>query len=118
MYRAEDGTVQLNAEQCINCSVCTFVCPYNAPQLDEASGIMVKCDSCKVLRDTGQNPVCVDSCLMRCLEFGDLDELEAKYGPGLVRELPSLPSANTTEPNVLIKAKPCALRPDFKEVEI
>ena len=118
LFRADDGTVQLNTDQCIGCMFCADNCPYNAPKLDEDKGVASKCDSCKALRDTGANPACVDSCLMRCLEFGDLDELQAKHGPGLFNELPILPSAGTTQPRVLIKAKPCALRTDFREVEI
>ena len=118
LYRESDGTVQLDADRCIGCMVCAQSCPYGAPQLDEDRGVASKCDSCKHLRDAGGNPACVDSCLMRCLEFGDLDEFQQKHGPDLFTELPALPSAATTEPRVLIKPKPCALRTDFREVEI
>lgn len=27
-----------------------------------------------------EEPTCVEACLMRCLDFGDLDELSKKYG--------------------------------------
>ena len=59
------------------------------------------------------NPVCVDSCLMRCLEFGDLDDLRALHGEGLVSEIPVLPSASETNPSLLINPRACALEEEF-----
>lgn len=118
MYYAEDGTVQHDDDKCIGCKYCVWNCPYGAPQFIEQSGIVGKCDSCKDLRDQGENPVCVDACLMRCLEFGDLDELAAKHGSGLTRELPILPLANICQPSLLVKPKNCALDPNYKEKEV
>ena len=53
---------------------------------------------------------------MRAIDFGDLDELRAKYGDDLVNELPYLPTASWTRPNVLYKASAGALRKDFAPV--
>ena len=72
---------------------------------------------CKALRADGRNPVCVDACPMRAIEFGDMDELRAKHG-GTVSELPVLPSAGLTEPNLLVDAPAGALREDFREVAL
>jgi len=115
MYHAEAGTVQHDRNKCLGCGYCTWNCPYGVPQLDEDAGIVDKCDSCKPLRDAGGNPVCVDACLMRCLEFGDLDELRAKYGNDLVRALPILPSEALTNPNIAIKPKACVFSTDVRE---
>ena len=60
--------------------------------------------------------MCVDACPLRALDFGEIDDLEAKYGPGLVREIAVLPAAETTGPNTLIKAKEGASSADFVEV--
>lgn len=75
----------------------------------------MKCDACKALREDGRNPVCADACPMRAIEFGDVDELRAKHGDA-VSELPVLPSAATTRPNLLLHASPEAQRSDFNEV--
>lgn len=75
----------------------------------------MKCDSCKALRDGGLNPVCVDACMMRALDFGEVDDLVAKYGTDLVSELPALGTAETN-PNIRIKAKEPASETSFKEV--
>lgn len=114
MQIADDGTVQHDDELCIGCGTCAEACPYSVPQVIEGEGITRKCDSCKPFRDAGGNPVCVDACPMRCLAFGDLDELTAVHGPDLVRELPATPSADKTNPSTLIHPKPCALEPDFR----
>lgn len=113
MFKAEDGTVQHSDDLCIACQYCVNVCPYGAPQLLEESNQIIKCDSCKPLRDAGMNPVCVDACTMRALDFGDMDELRAKYGDGLVNELPALGSASVTMPNILVKPREAALAEEF-----
>jgi anaerobic dimethyl sulfoxide reductase subunit B (iron-sulfur subunit) len=118
MHIAEDGTVQPNPDKCIGCQYCTWNCPYGVPQYIEAKGKVLKCDSCKDLRDKGENPACVDACIMRCLKFGDLDKLEAEYGPGLVKELPIMEKASKTNPSILIKPKDAALNPNYKKIEI
>jgi anaerobic dimethyl sulfoxide reductase subunit B (iron-sulfur subunit) len=62
-----------------------------------------KCDACGELRRQGKNPACVDACIARCLHFGDLEDFEKKYGPGLVRQVPVLPDPVITEPSLLIR---------------
>lgn len=105
MYKAEDGSVLHNDEICIGCGSCVTSCPYGIPLIDSEFNISRKCDSCKPLRDAGKNPVCVDACLMRCLDFGGLDELEAKYGPDLVKDQTFLPQSEFTGPSTLIKPR-------------
>ena len=117
MFKSDDGTVQHIDDRCVVCRNCMLVCPYGAPQLDEAENMIVKCDSCKALREDGRNPVCVDACPMRAIEFGDMDELRAKHGDA-VSELPVLPSADTTHPNLLLDASTGALRDDFTPVAL
>lgn len=106
MYKdAETGIVLHNDEVCIGCKTCVNSCPYEAPQFDEDKNLIIKCDSCKGLRDAGQNPVCVDACAMRALDFGETDALMAKYSNALVREVPGLPSSDDTDPNLVIASR-------------
>jgi anaerobic dimethyl sulfoxide reductase subunit B (iron-sulfur subunit) len=79
----DDGTTQRDDELCIGCGTCVKTCPYEVPVL-LPSGKAGSCDACKPFRDAGQNPVCVDACNMRCLDFGDIEELRAKYGGSAV----------------------------------
>ena len=106
--KADDGTVYIDQSECIGCTTCVAVCPYEHPVYDETRKVVGKCDACKPFLDAGQNPVCVDACPMRAIEFGDLDELRAAHGDGLVQELPVMPSASITQPSVLVKAKEAA----------
>lgn len=118
LHKADDGTVQYDADRCVVCRNCMTVCPYGAPQRDEDANLIAKCDACKALRDAGRNPVCVDACPMRAIEFGELDELRAAHGDDLTSELPVLPSADVTHPNLLLRPSAGALREDFREVTL
>ena len=81
---AETGIVAVDREACVggeDCGICKDACPYDAPQFgEEASAKMQKCDLCAERWKDGKKPVCVDACLMRCLDAGPLDELRTKYG--------------------------------------
>ncbi|MBR1814422.1 MAG: 4Fe-4S dicluster domain-containing protein [Lachnospiraceae bacterium] len=111
MYKTEEGPVLHDDEMCIGCKSCTLVCPYKQPKFVAELGIVQKCDSCYAIRKAGGVPVCVDACPMRALDFGDMDELAAKYGEGLVTEIPVLPPADMTGPHTLIKAKEAMMTP-------
>ncbi len=117
MYKSDEGVVLHDDAVCIGCQTCVNSCPYGVPQYIEETGKSGKCDSCVAFRKNGKNPACVDACVMRCLEFGDLDELKAKHADReLINELPCMPPAAATNPNVLIHAKECAKSDDFKMV--
>lgn len=99
--RDEDGIVVVDAEKCVGCRYCEWACPYAAPQFDEAKGTMQKCDMCVDLVENGETPYCVDACVMRALDFGELEELRAKYGSEAAIE--PLPPADLTNPSLVIK---------------
>lgn len=98
--KREDGIVILDSEKCIGCRYCEWACPYGAVQFNEETKAMTKCHFCYDLQDQGLNPACVDACVMRCLDYGDLDELRTKYGN--FNELEPLPTADITRPSLVI----------------
>ena len=117
MYKDPDSGVVLHDDNvCIGCRSCMMACPYGAPQYEEETAHIIKCDSCKALREAGMNPVCVDACMMRALDFGDLEELKARYGSDLSQYIPAIISSDVTSPNLLIKVSSAASRDDFTEV--
>ena len=61
---------------------------------------MTKCDFCQDLQAQGQKPACVDACVMRVLQYGDLEELRAEHGNAASIE--PLPSAELTAPALVI----------------
>ncbi|MDO4289789.1 MAG: 4Fe-4S dicluster domain-containing protein [Eggerthellaceae bacterium] len=117
MYKDEATGIVLHDDSlCIGCRSCMMACPYGAPQFDDETAQIVKCDSCKALREAGMNPVCVDACMMRALDFGEIDELRSKYGSDLVSEIPAVGDASITSPNLLIKASRAASSDAFVEI--
>ena len=50
----------------------------------------------------------MEACPYRALDFGDVDELAAKYGADLVHALPAIGEGDTG-PSTQIKARPVAL---------
>jgi anaerobic dimethyl sulfoxide reductase subunit B (iron-sulfur subunit) len=116
MFKSKDGTVLHDDNVCIKCEICVEACPYGAPQYVEKADLIIKCDSCKALREADIKPVCVEACMMRALDFGNLDRLKAKYGKNLVSELPVIGDAALTVPNILIKASEAAAEEEFKDI--
>ena len=104
MHQSEGGLVLVNRDECIGCGLCLEACPYDAPQMgpDDVAG---KCDFCRDELAKGGTPACVAACPTRALNFGEYEELAARYG-GLA-SLPPLPPAEATEPSlVLLKKRP------------
>jgi anaerobic dimethyl sulfoxide reductase subunit B (iron-sulfur subunit) len=95
-----DGVVLIDQTKCIGCRYCEWACPYGAVQFDETAGVMTKCTFCEDLLAEGENPACVDACVMRCLDFGEMDELIAKYGD--INAVEPLPSAEITKPSFVL----------------
>ncbi len=97
--KRDDGIVLINADMCIGCRYCSWACPYGAPQFNEELNVMTKCDMCYDLVDKGERPACVESCPYRAMDFGPLDELQAKYGT--FADPAPLPDPSITEPAVV-----------------
>jgi anaerobic dimethyl sulfoxide reductase subunit B (iron-sulfur subunit) len=95
-----DGIVVIEADRCIGCRYCDWACPYGAPQFYEEGGYMTKCDFCSDILANGGNPACVDACVMRCLDYGELADLQSKYGT--MNAIEPLPPADITEPALVI----------------
>jgi anaerobic dimethyl sulfoxide reductase subunit B len=98
--KRSDGIVLIDETKCIGCRYCQWACPYGAPQFNEETKAMTKCNFCYDLQDQGLNPACVDACVMRCLDFGDLDELRQKYGN--LDAIEPLPTGKITQPSLVI----------------
>lgn len=118
MYKDEEtGLVLHDDEMCIGCGACVNACPYGEPIMIEKEGkkVSAKCDGCYTLVSKGMNPVCVDACGMRALEFGDLSDLMAKH-PDAVSEIKVLPAASQTTPALFITPVDEALTEEVEQI--
>lgn len=106
MYkRSEDGAVLHDSNRCMGCRMCVLSCPYDAPQFNEQTGMVEKCDACERLRAEGKPPACVAACMMRALDFGPIDELREKYGD--IDEFEGMPSGSITNPSLIVNPHRC-----------
>lgn len=100
MHKTDEGIVLIDTENCVGCRYCEWACPYSAPQFDEKRGVMTKCNLCYDALANGEPPTCVAACPTRALQFGEREELEARYGT--VHGVAPLPSPDLTNPSLVI----------------
>ncbi len=110
---ADTGLVSIDAETCTGSGVCVETCPYNVPVLNEETKLGMKCDGCAERVAGGMQPICVEACPVRALEFGDIEELRAKHA-GTVDGIAPMPSPDQTTPSIAILPCPAAKEPGDK----
>ena len=96
---AEYGAVLQDPDICFGCGYCTWVCPYNAPQLDTSKGHVSKCNMCVDRLEVGLKPACVAACLAGALDFGVI-ETTPQNRTSLETQIPGFPSSEITHPNI------------------
>ncbi|WP_284618771.1 DmsC/YnfH family molybdoenzyme membrane anchor subunit [Aquabacterium humicola] len=95
----EYGAVLQDPETCFGCGYCTWVCPYNAPQLDPVKGQVSKCNMCVDRLEVGLKPACVSACVGNALDFGVIENIPENREQAKV-EIPGFPSPEITHPNI------------------
>jgi len=98
--REQDGLVVVDGTVCVGCRYCEMACPYGAPQYNSDKKYMTKCDGCFDRVEQGKKPICVESCPLRALDFGPVDELRTSYG--VQADIAPLPSSSLTKPSLVI----------------
>ncbi|AHJ13566.1 DMSO/selenate family reductase complex B subunit [Sulfurospirillum multivorans] len=101
MHMGDYGIVDVDTSKCIGCKSCAMACPYGAPQFNEHTGHMSKCNGCQERLDEGMMPICVDACPFRAIEAGPISELREKHGH--IAGVAPLPAYEITRPNLCIK---------------
>ncbi len=96
---AEYGAVLQDPDICFGCGYCTWVCPYNAPQLDPVKGEVSKCNMCVDRLEVGLKPACVSACLGNALDFGVIENLPEGQEQ-LKTSIPGFPDPDITQPNI------------------
>lgn len=96
---AEYGAVLQDPDICFGCGYCTWVCPYNAPQLDPVKGEVSKCNMCVDRLEVGLKPSCVTACLGNALDFGVIENVPENREQ-VQAEIPGFPTTDITHPNI------------------
>jgi DMSO reductase iron-sulfur subunit len=96
---AEYGAVLQDPDICFGCGYCTWVCPYNAPQLDTQAGHVSKCNMCVDRLEAGLKPACAAACLAGALDFGIIETKPAQR-ERLETRIPGFPTPAITHPNI------------------
>ncbi|MFZ5862682.1 MAG: DmsC/YnfH family molybdoenzyme membrane anchor subunit [Nitrospirota bacterium] len=95
----EYGAVLQDPDICFGCGYCTWVCPYNAPQLDPVKGQVEKCNMCVDRLEIGLKPACVSACLSNALDFGVIEDIpQGKQQAKLA--IPGFPDPTISQPNI------------------
>lgn len=96
---AEYGAVLQDPDTCFGCGYCTWVCPYNAPQLDPVEGQVSKCNMCVDRLEVGLKPACVSACVGNALDFGVVENIPENRQQAKV-SIPGFPDPEITHPNI------------------
>ncbi len=96
---AEYGAVLQDPDTCFGCGYCTWVCPYNAPQLDPVQGQVSKCNMCVDRLEVGLKPACVSACLGNALNFGVIENTPENREQ-IKTSIPGFPDPSITQPNI------------------
>ncbi|MCZ6804983.1 MAG: dimethyl sulfoxide reductase anchor subunit [Proteobacteria bacterium] len=95
----EYGAVLQDPDICFGCGYCTWVCPYNAPQLDPVEGHVQKCNMCVDRLEVGLKPACVAACVGNALDFGVI-ETTPENREQKKTSIPGFPDPKITNPNI------------------
>lgn len=74
LFRADNGVVDFEDENCIGCKSCMNACPYDAIYINPETNTAHKCNFCNHRLEVGLEPSCVVVCPTQAIVVGDLDD--------------------------------------------
>lgn len=78
LFRTEFGTVVVQDDICNGCGYCVPACPYGVIDQRKDDGRVFKCTMCYDRLTDGLQPACATACPTQSIQFGDLEELQAR----------------------------------------
>ena len=78
LFRTEFGTVVVQQDICNGCGYCVPSCPYGVIDQRKGDGRVFKCTLCYDRTIDGLQPACASACPTQSIQFGNLDELQAR----------------------------------------
>ncbi|MEM7338866.1 MAG: NrfD/PsrC family molybdoenzyme membrane anchor subunit [Actinomycetota bacterium] len=74
LYRADNGVVDFQDDDCIGCKSCMNACPYDALYINPETNTAHKCNMCNHRIEVGLEPSCQIVCPTEAIIIGDLDD--------------------------------------------
>ena len=74
LFRADNGVVDFQDDNCIGCKACMNACPYDALYINPATNTANKCNFCNHRIEVGLEPSCVVVCPTEAIKVVDLDD--------------------------------------------
>jgi Fe-S-cluster-containing dehydrogenase component/formate-dependent nitrite reductase membrane component NrfD len=74
LFRAGNGVVDFQDDNCIGCKACMNACPYDALYINPATNTANKCNFCNHRIELGHEPSCVVVCPTEAIKVVDLDD--------------------------------------------
>ena len=74
LFRADNGVVDFDDDNCIGCKGCMNACPYDAIYINPVTNTANKCNFCNHRIDQGLEPSCVVVCPTHAIKVVDLDD--------------------------------------------
>ncbi len=71
-----DGIVIHHPDRCMGCGYCTWRCPYDAPGINMATGVIEKCHFCAGRATDGIEPACVTACPTGALKMTEKENFD------------------------------------------
>jgi formate dehydrogenase iron-sulfur subunit len=78
LFRTEFGTVVVQGDICNGCGYCVPACPFGVIETRKDDGRAFKCTMCYDRLTDGLMPACATACPTQSIQYGDLDELQAR----------------------------------------
>jgi Fe-S-cluster-containing dehydrogenase component/formate-dependent nitrite reductase membrane component NrfD len=86
LFRAPNGVVDFDDDNCIGCKSCMNACPYDALYINPETNTAHKCNFCNHRVEVGLEPACVVVCPTQAIVTGDLDDPDSAVSRIVARD--------------------------------
>ncbi len=86
LFRADNGVVDFQDDDCIGCKSCMNACPYDALYINPETNTAHKCNMCNHRLEVGLEPSCQIVCPTEAIKIGDLDDPTSEISKIIARD--------------------------------
>lgn len=86
LFRAPNGVVDFQDDDCIGCKSCMNACPYDALYINPETNTAHKCNMCNHRLEVGLEPSCQIVCPTEAIKIGDLDDPASEISRIIARD--------------------------------